>query len=284
MADKPKRETRQQQIERLRARIDEIDQRILEQLAQRGECVQQIGQLKTEANRTFHAPARERTLLDQLTEKNPGPYSDEAIETIYREIMSASLALESPLSVAFSASHPRSADAIRHRFGRSARLREEPSPADALEAVAGGWAHYAVIFVEDSKNGFDGPALDALCDSGAPVSGEIVQHEPTRRSRFLIAGGDPPDPSGRDRTSAVFVVRNEPGGLLRLLREFSDREVNLTCIESRPLAGSPWQYRFFIDIDGHQTQENIADALAALEQGGTVYHVLGSYPIAGTET
>lgn len=269
--------TPKDRVARFRDRIDKIDLRILDELRKRGECVQKIGEIKAEGNQSFHAPARERALLDRLTRKNPGPYSDEAVETIFREIMSASLALESPLTVAY-AGDKRTREAIRRRFGRSARPRKENSTRDALNAVAGGWAHYAVVGVEDSITGFHGPALDALCDEGAPVSGEIILSSASVRERYLIAGGDPPEPSDRDRTSVVFVVRNEPGGLLALLKAFGDRDVNLTCIESRPLPGQPWQYRFFVDIDGHRSQDNIRQALGSLESQGTVYHVLGSYP------
>jgi chorismate mutase-like protein len=267
------------QLDKLRERIDRIDARILESLAKRGDLVEEIGRIKRDENQSFHRPARERELLRRLIKENPGPYPDEAVETIFREIMSASLALESPLSVAYGAEgagNPRAA--IRRRFGRSARARREKTVADALLAVSSGWAHYAVVAVEDDVAGFHGPALDALCDSTIRVSGEIIVRSGARSERFLIAGGEPHAPTGHDRTSAVFVVRNEPGALLSVLTQLDEAGINMTCIESRPLAGQPWQYRFYVDLDGHREQDPVSGALGALGSQGAVFRVLGSYP------
>lgn len=99
-------------------------------------------------------------------------------------------------------------------------------------------------------------------------------------TRFLVIGKQQAEPTGRDKTSLLLALRDEPGVLFKVLGPFADRGVNLSKIESRPSRRKPWEYVFFIDVDGHQRDANVAAALGELAKGCESVKVLGSYPRA----
>lgn len=281
-AKAPPRPAGDRTLERLRVAIDRVDRRLLALLAERGRLVEQVGKHKKKRGASFHRPEREREVLARLVAENPGPYPDEAIEAFWREVMSASLALESPLTVAVADDD--AARVARRRFGSAARLRREEGPAEVVDAVARGWAGYGVIAVEDSAAGFRGAALDAIADGGAPVSGEALATADGVTVRALIVGGEPHAPTEDDLTTVVIVPRDEPGAVAAVLAVFGRHGVNLRRIEARPQragARAPrarWDYRFIADLDGHRDRPPLADALAELARGGALVRVLGSYP------
>jgi len=115
---------------------------------------------------------------------------------------------------------------------------------------------------------------------GLVTIAENIQDLAFNATRFVIlATDDSPKPSGDDKTSAVFSVRDDVGVLQRMLQPFGDNRINLTRIESRPLKGKPWEYVFFIDFLGHRNERRTKRALASLESVSTMLKVLGSYPL-----
>lgn len=106
---------------------------------------------------------------------------------------------------------------------------------------------------------------------------EDLSHNMTR---FLVVGRDQATPTGRDKTSLLLVTRDEPGILYRVLGAFAERGLNMSKIESRPSRRRPWEYVFFVDIDGHERDEPVAAALADLRASCETLKVLGSYPRA----
>ena len=113
----------------------------------------------------------------------------------------------------------------------------------------------------------------------------IVEHGIEDRrgnsTRFLVIGRDAPAPSGDDHTSAVFTVRKDQSGALHsLLEPFAGRGVNLSSIQSRPMKGKPWEYLFFVDMEGHAGQPAVAKALEEASAVAYSYKLLGSYPRA----
>jgi chorismate mutase/prephenate dehydratase len=99
-------------------------------------------------------------------------------------------------------------------------------------------------------------------------------------TRFLVLGKRQAEPTGRDKTAVLLALRDEPGILYRVLGPFAERGINMTKIESRPSRRRPFEYVFFVDVDGHQRDANVASALAALEKVCESVKVLGSYPRA----
>jgi len=100
-------------------------------------------------------------------------------------------------------------------------------------------------------------------------------------TRFLLLGREAPARSGRDLTSAVFTVsKAQSGALYRLLDPFAQGGVNLTSIQSRPMPGKPFEYLFFLDMEGHRDDPSVARALADAAATAYSYRVLGSFPRA----
>lgn len=99
-------------------------------------------------------------------------------------------------------------------------------------------------------------------------------------TRFIIIGKQKVRPSGKDKTSLVFATPHTPGALFELILPFHEHQINLTSITSRPYKSRNWSYVFFIDIEGHQEDENVKEALKKLKNTAGMIHLLGSYPVA----
>lgn len=162
-----------EQLQQYRAKIDALDAQILQLISQRAECAHAIGQLK--GTGVIYRPEREAQVLRRIKELNPGPLSGETAARLFREIMSACLALEKPLTIAFLG--PRGtfsqAAALKH-FGHAALLQPHPSIDDVVRAVEAGQADYAVVPVENSTEGAVGRSLDLLVQTPLSICGEVV--------------------------------------------------------------------------------------------------------------
>ena len=99
-------------------------------------------------------------------------------------------------------------------------------------------------------------------------------------TRFLVLGRQQPAATGRDKTSVLLTTRDTPGILYRVLGAFAERGLNMSKIESRPSRRRPWEYVFFVDIDGHQQDPAMREALDAVRKECEALKVLGSYPKA----
>jgi chorismate mutase/prephenate dehydratase len=109
-----------------------------------------------------------------------------------------------------------------------------------------------------------------------------IEDRADNTTRFLVLGRKIFPPSGEDRTTLLVSVSRAdgPGALHRLLEPLALHGVSMTRIESRPSHKRKWDYVFFIDIDGHAEDAQVAKALTALESRASLYRVLGSYPRA----
>lgn len=117
--------------------------------------------------------------------------------------------------------------------------------------------------------------------SGLATIAESIEDRRDNTTRFLVLGGDAPPPSGNDLTCLAYTVRKgESGALHRLLAPFAAHGVNLTSIQARPLKGTPWEYVFFIDLEGHHSEPRVQAACADAAKLATSWRVLGSFPRA----
>ena len=119
-----------------------------------------------------------------------------------------------------------------------------------------------------------------LAKEHALYSIEIPQ-EKENKTRFLILGLNPTRMGRRNKTSVLFALKDKPGALYDALSPFKKNQINLTKIESRPSQRKAWEYLFFIDIEGHETEPKVKRALKALQKHTARFRVLGSYPISG---
>lgn len=115
---------------------------------------------------------------------------------------------------------------------------------------------------------------------GVPVLRARIEDNPNNRTRFLVIGRRPTGPSGRDKTSILFAMPNQPGALHRILEPFSRVGLNLTKIESRPARNAAWEFVMFVDFEGHRETAAVSDVLADAKERTLFLKVLGSYPAA----
>lgn len=113
---------------------------------------------------------------------------------------------------------------------------------------------------------------------GLSICAENIEDDPKNTTRFLIIGKQMVDISGKDKTSLVMSTNNRSGAIYTLLKPLAQHGVSMSRLESRPSRTGLWQYVFFVDIEGHQKDENVATALAELRDKAAFLKILGSYP------
>jgi prephenate dehydratase len=172
------------------------------------------------------------------------------------------------------ASHPHALAQVQGwllaNLGRAEQVAANSTAAAAVGVAAGEWDAAVTAPVAASHY-----PLDVLATGVADLDGAVT--------RFLLLSrpGTLPEPTGQDRTSIVAVAAAERTGVLaEMLTELALRGINLTRIESRPQKGRLGQYRFYLDLDGHVTEQRVGDALAALHRRCQELRFLGSYPKA----
>jgi chorismate mutase/prephenate dehydratase len=107
-----------------------------------------------------------------------------------------------------------------------------------------------------------------------------IEDDARNTTRFLVIGKQDVAPSGKDKTSLAMSAANRPGAMHDLLTPFANNGVSMTKMESRPSRTGLWEYVFYVDIEGHQSDAKVAAALTQLKQIAAFVKVLGSYPVA----
>ncbi len=356
----------QEKLDAIRQQIDQLDLTIQKLINQRAAIAQEVAKIKLEEDKDafFYRPERESAILRRIKERNTGPMGDEEMARLFREVMSACLALEQPMKIAFlgpEGTFTQSA-ALKH-FGHSVNTIPMASIPDIFRDVESGAAHYGVVPVENSTEGMVNHTLDTFVTSSLNICGEVmlrihhhllseetdldgvervfshqqslaqcrlwldrylphaeqvtvgsnaeaarlvksqphtaaiagemaaelyqlkglarnIEDEPDNTTRFLVVGQQKPLPSGLDKTTLLCATRNVAGGLNELLEPLAQHGISMSRIESRPSRQGNWDYLFFIDIEGHQNDKNIALALKEFHNKSRMLKVLGSYPHA----
>jgi chorismate mutase/prephenate dehydratase len=162
------------EIGRCRAEIDRIDIRIVELLNRRARLAERIGRQKARRNAAVFVPNRERHVLAKVMRANLGPLSGDAIAGIFREIISASRALERPLRVAYLGPEATFTHAAaRRQFGGAAVYEAVDSIPEVFSAVEGDRVDVGVVPVENSTEGVVAHTLDMFVDSPLKICAEI---------------------------------------------------------------------------------------------------------------
>jgi len=162
-------------IQELRKKIDEIDDKLLELLNQRAQTVIEVGNIKKTENLDFYSPSREREIIERLTAHNQGPFPQDTLKAVYREILSSSLSLERPLKVAYLG--PRATFthmAGMQQFGLAAQYIPVESIKEVFSEVERGRADYGIVPVENSTEGVVNYTLDMFIDADLKISAEIM--------------------------------------------------------------------------------------------------------------
>lgn len=112
---------------------------------------------------------------------------------------------------------------------------------------------------------------------GMEVLVRDIGDSPNNYTRFFVLSKSDAPYTGRDKTSIIFSIKSYPGSLYSILGEFASRNINLTKIESRPTKETPWEYNFYLDFEGHRTEERCQEALEVIKSKTTFIKILGSY-------
>ena len=163
-------------LSQIRAKIDAIDQKLLKLLNSRADLVHEIGLLKRKDGMPPYAPEREEKLLRSLAKRNAGGrLSEQSVRAIYREIMSASLALEKSLTIAYlGPAATWTHQAARGKFGASVKYSPQSNISEVFNAVARGRADYGVVPIENSTEGAVSHTLDVFMDSELKICAQIL--------------------------------------------------------------------------------------------------------------
>jgi chorismate mutase/prephenate dehydratase len=174
------------ELGKLRDGIDAIDGELLRLINERAKLARRIGEIK---QGNIYRPEREAQVLRRVAERNPGPLSAAAAQRIVREVMSACLALEQPLTIAYlGPAGTYSESAARKHFGGAPTLLPCPGIDDVFRVIESGNAHYGVVPIENSTEGAIGRSLDLLLSSPLKICGEInlpIHHNLMTRSATL---------------------------------------------------------------------------------------------------
>lgn len=349
-------------LKNLRSKIDKIDKNIIKQLNMRAKITVDVAKLKQKSGASVYAPDRERDVLRKAVSSSKGPLSKNAVEAIYREIMSSSLAIEKPLKIAYMGPEASFSNlAALKRFGSQVKYVACDSISDVFLEVERGSADFGVVPIENSVEGAVSYTLDMFVDSDLRVCAQIIldvshnllancalnkirrvysnpqvfgqcriwlqenlpsaelievssttraaqiaarerssaciasllaakiyklkvieseiEDSPHNITRFLVIGNTDVRPTGHDKTSIVFSIKDRMGALHDMLMSFKKYRINLTKIESRPSKRKAWDYYFFIDLEGHKDNSNVKKAILDLEKKCKFLKILGSYPV-----
>jgi len=162
-------------LQKLREKIDKIDDTLVDLLNERARIVVEVGNIKKNEKLEFHSPSREREIIGRLTKRNTGPFPEDTLKAVYREILTSSLSLERPLKVAYLG--PRATFthmAGMQQFGLAAQYVPVESIKDIFSEVERGRADYGVVPIENSTEGVVNYTLDTFIDSDLKISAEVM--------------------------------------------------------------------------------------------------------------
>jgi len=154
-------------------------------------------------------------------------------------------------------------------------LRKKFPDAELIETVS--TARAAQMAAENAKTAAIASSLAGRLYSLRTVETRIEDYQPNY-TRFLVLGRQISERTGKDKTSLLFSIAHSPGALYQVLKPFSEKAINLTKIESRPIKDKPWEYVFFLDFEGHGADAHVEEALMELKKKVLFLKFLGSYP------
>ena len=348
-------------LEQIRKKIDQLDEKVIHLLDERTRLALEIGKLKQSSGSEIYSPERETEIYEKIDASEQGLLSKDALKAIYREVMSAALALEKPLSVAYlgpeatfthlsaiskfgSSVHYVSCASITDVFGEVDRKRADYGVIPVENSIEGAVSHSLDMFIDSDlkicsevlfeishnlmsvcdmkqiKRVYSNPQVFGQCrrwlehnlpraellettsttqaairardeDGSAAIASKLaanlygltiradgIEDLPHNITRFLVVGRQMAQATGKDKTSIVVSIKDKVGALFDLLDSIKKNKINMTKIESRPSKKKAWDYYFFIDMEGHVTDDRIEKALADIEKKVRFLKIFGSYP------
>lgn len=240
-----RQEQSEQQLAKLRQRIDALDEQIQELIRQRTQCVLEVAKVKQQSSGVieYYRPEREAQLLRRVKARNRGPLSDIAVARLFREIISAGMVLEQTLTIAFAETDNISAlQAVYRHFGQSVCTLAVADSRAVFQAARAGDANFGLVSADQTSAGLflQYPLL---------ICGEVVlaAEKPGPGKRFLVIGKQQVAPSGDDKTTLLIT---------------DDKQ----------------QQPYLLDLNGHRTEPATAAQIASRQSRAHSCACLGSYP------
>jgi len=168
--------SRKKTLEDVRARIDALDEQIQKMISERAEMAYQVAETKGKLPHAvdYFRPEREAQVLRGVLERNQGPLSDEEMLRLFREIMSACMARQEPLKIAYLGPEGTfTQQAVHRHFGHSVQALGHPGIETVFEQVQGAEADFGVVPIENSTQGIVSHTLDMFLDSDLKICGEV---------------------------------------------------------------------------------------------------------------
>ena len=239
-----------------------------------------------------HIPVANIVQVFREVEKHPYAFGIVPIENSSEGVvgLTMDLLLESPLSICWEVYLP-----IRHHLLSNVAKKKIQRLYSKDQAIAQcrGWLakNLPDVEIHETASTARGVELAIKDKAGAAIAGKLagqiypikiqnrdIHDRAGNTTRFIVIGHLLNEPSGKDKTSIIFLVKNRVGALYDALVPFRENSINLTKIESRPTKREAWEYAFYVDLEGHREDKKVIGALKALEDHIEYVKVLGSYP------
>ncbi len=351
-------------IEKIRKKIDSVDDTIVRLLKERAMLSLEIGRQKNKEGMEIEDLTRESYILERLRHRASPPLTPQMLEEIYSLIFSISRSLQSKKRIAYlgpEGSYSHLAAFKTFRF--DSILVPRPSIDSVIKEVISERVDFGIVPVENSTEGMINQTLDMMASSrlyvyreimlpivhhlmakvdisditrlfshpqaiaqcrdwinknlpgvkivdmastseaamaaakhpsGAAIASEYtakiyglrilaskINDNPDNITRFWIISRHMAKVQGKAKTSIIITLENVPGALYKAIGSFASEGINLTKIESRPSKKNPWEYLFFIDIEGNLDEEGVTKAIEDLKSCTKDIKILGSYPEGG---
>jgi chorismate mutase/prephenate dehydratase len=344
-----------------RRELDRLDRELVKILSDRARATQKLATIQQSNGQPLFDLVQEQEAMERVADANKGPLSQEALASIYRDVLGTSRTLVKPLRIGYlGPKYSYSHIAAIQKFGDTPDLTPLSTIKAVFESLHFGQIDYGIVPLENSTDGRVADTLDMFARLPTPVTGEVpvrIHHNllgkcarsevtevyskpqalsqcrdwlaknlPAAKSiemtstaiaaqiaadkpgaaavasfeaarhygldvidaniednknnvtRFAVIGGTPIKRSGRDKTALMFEIPHKPGALADAMLVFKRGRLNLTWIESFPMAGSRNEYLFFVEFEGHRDDGRAKRALQTLGRKTARLEVLGSYP------
>ncbi|MGP3704667.1 MAG: prephenate dehydratase [Candidatus Bathyarchaeota archaeon] len=205
--------------------------------------------------------------LDMLYSSSKAKITGEVIENIQHNLIAKSRIKIKNLKVILS--HPHALAQCRRFIAKNfpnVKLLEVESTAQAVKKLKN-ISNAAAIASEYAAKIY-----------GMKVVARNIGDYTVNYTRFLVLSRKDSKPTGRDKTFLIFSLKDKPGALFNFLKPFANRGINLTKIESRPSKVKPWEYIFFMELEGHRKNKKCIEALREAKDLCENLKILGSYP------
>ncbi|RKR02472.1 chorismate mutase [Kushneria sinocarnis] len=266
-------------LEQLRQRIDHIDSELIRLISERAQCAQVVARVKLaeDPQALFYRPEREAQVLKRVMALNPGPLPGEELARLFREMMSACLALEQPIRVAYLGPEGTFTQqaALKH-FGDSAVDVPLPAIDEVFREVEAGSAHYGVVPVENSTEGVVNNTLDSFMDTSLRICGEVV----LRIHHHLLVGEN----TRRDRVSRIYSHAQSLAQCRKWLDAHyphAERVAVSSNAEAARLVRSEWHSAAIAgDMAARRYElEHLAEKIEDLPDNSTRFLIIGNHDV-----